>query len=404
MGAETSVTEAIDSIMAVFRHSFILQNKSIETEYMQKEGLPCLSRVVKAPNPTANNLAVKTNPQEPDTRPFRSETHRALQLNIRDPGQLDTLYFKDDESDSIPLAPDEVLIKVHAVGLSLADVKIALGQLSGDKLGSECAGVVLQIGEDVENFIIGDRVCCCTNSSAFSSNVRAQASQVVKIPADCSYSNAAALPIAFCVASWSLLQWALLQKGKSVLIQSGAEPIGQAAIQMAKLQEAEIYVTVDSEESKDLLIDEYGLQASHVFASTERRSVTISMRTISAVDVVLNSSSGEGWKEAWSYLKPFGRLINYQGSNMRPDVAISAQKISSISVDIRLILEKGNAIVRAAMSPVGKLIETRSISAPEPLRIHELSELAQAFKSVQRNHLIGKTVVEVDDAVLVAVS
>ena len=401
--ANTSVSQTVDFIVKVFYESLLSEKADKETEYMQKDGLLCLSRVVNASD-LSQSIATKTMRPDSQMQLFKSETPRALELSIRSPGQLDTLHFKDDERVSVPLASHEVEIKVQATGLELKDVKIALGQLPGNTLGSECAGVVTLVGDGVESFQAGDRVCCYTKTGAFNTYVRAQTTATAKIPKDMSYRSAAALPVAFCMAWYSLVCWARIQEGEPILIHSGAETLGQAAIQIARLHKADVFTTVDGEESKRLVVDRCGLDESHVFSEGGRSLTSRLMRATNGVDVVLSSLSGEGWEECWACIKPFGRFIGLGGANLQSHAILSQQNVSFISVDLGLILEKGNAIMEATMGAIMDLLASRRISAPQPLHVYSVSQIQQAFQDVQSEKLKGKTVIEMHDDAAVPVS
>ena len=59
---------------------------------------------------------------------------------------LDAIEFKDDLRKSISLLDDEVELEIRASSLNFQDVLIALGQVTGDKLGGEHAGIVTRVG------------------------------------------------------------------------------------------------------------------------------------------------------------------------------------------------------------------------------------------------------------------
>ena len=159
----------------------------------------------------SDGIGLKTVAQELKMQAFGSEPHRALELSIQSPVQLGTLHSKDDRHKDVILAPGDVEIGVLATGLGLRDVRVALGQMPGDKLGSECAGIVTRIGEAVDTCQVR-QVCCCTNKAAFKTYARAQAMATLKVPNDISYTRATSLPVAFCVAYYSLFQLPVCRK------------------------------------------------------------------------------------------------------------------------------------------------------------------------------------------------
>lgn len=109
-----------------------------------------------------------------------------------------------------------------------------------------------------------------------------------------SFSTAAALPLIFCTAYYVLVHIGRLREKESVLVQSGAGGVGQAAIRIAKMMKAEIYVTVGSEVKRKLLMDLYQIPEDYIFVGRGASFVPGLKTSTSGVVVVLNSFSGEG--------------------------------------------------------------------------------------------------------------
>lgn len=130
---------------------------------------------------------------------FGADQNRALKLTLDTVELLDSLHFVDNYRIQESLAPEDVEIKVEATGVKFKDVMIALGQIPGNALGFECAGVVSRIGEQVD-LKLHERVLCCTNTGAYGTYARAHRSSVAKIPNALSFSAAAALPTTLCTA------------------------------------------------------------------------------------------------------------------------------------------------------------------------------------------------------------
>lgn len=394
---DASASQIVNFVVRVFDESFSPGGALKETEYTQRDDSLCLSRVVKCSS-LSHTISAKTTRQEPEMIPFQSDLQRALTLSVESPGQLDTLYFKDDELFDVPLAPLDIEIKVHAAGLGLMDVKIALGQLPGNTLGSECAGIVTRVGQNVESLQPGDRVCCCAPNGAFNTYVRTQATATIKIPEDLSYSSAAALPVAFGVGFYALLHWARLGEGESILIYNAADSIGQAAVQIAKLLQADIFVTVDTEEKKRLLLEAYGLEADHVFHPAHTVSTSALMQTTNGMDVVLSlADTGEG-VEPWSSVKPFGRFIELGKSDAQSRAGQPPQSVSFISFGLDLFMAADSPILRTSMETLGQFLTTGRITPCQPLHVHRISEVEQAFRNVQSENFMGKVIVDMQDA------
>lgn len=75
-----------------------------------------------------------------------------MRMHVGQPGMLDTLRFEEDKKFPTALAPGQAKVRVQATPINFVDVMVAMGMVSADCLGCECAGVVDEVGE-------GE--CCC---------------------------------------------------------------------------------------------------------------------------------------------------------------------------------------------------------------------------------------------------
>ena len=95
------------------------------------------------------------------------------------------------------LGADDVEIQVKSAGVNFLDLMTSLGQVAGDFLGGECAGIVSRVGSNVTGFAIGDRVYCLV-LGAFKIFAWVSATITQKVPDDMTLSQAAALPVVLC--------------------------------------------------------------------------------------------------------------------------------------------------------------------------------------------------------------
>ncbi|KAL2050091.1 hypothetical protein ABVK25_009594 [Lepraria finkii] len=189
---------------------------------MEKDVDLCTSRVTEA-NTMNDQIFSALVPPGPE---MRQQPERALNLTISSPRLLDTLHFVDDIVDG-SLGPEEVEVSVRAVGVNFKDVMVALGQLPDKSLRQEYAGIVthVSVNVDLSQVTVGDRVCCITHG-AFKTYARSHASSVHRIPDSMAFSTAAALPITFCTAYYSLHHLGRLRQGESVLIHAATGVLG----------------------------------------------------------------------------------------------------------------------------------------------------------------------------------
>lgn len=144
-------------------------------------------------------------------------------LAIRTPGLLQTL-----EWTSQPLgnpAPEDVHIKMTAVGLNYSDLLTATGANIGDSgsstFGLEGVGYITKLGTNVPNVAVGDRVMTVgANSVGMATVVQRPAQLCIKIPNQLSDEEAATMPLAYVTVLMFLVEKWKLYKGQSILIHS----------------------------------------------------------------------------------------------------------------------------------------------------------------------------------------
>ena len=344
-------------------------------------------------------------------RHFGQQPERALNLTISSPGLLDTLHFVDDIVDG-SLGPEEVEVSVRAVGVNFKDVMVALGQLPDKSLGQECAGIVTHVGVNVDlsQVTVGDRVCCITHG-AFKTYARSHASSVHRIPDSMAFSTAAALPITFCTAHYSLHHLGRLRQGESVLIHAATGGVGLAATQLASLIGAIIFVTVGSNDKKRLLMDLYNIPSQHVFSS-RNLSFAQGIRRVTngrGVDVVLNSLAGESLRQSFECVAPLGRFLKIGKKDMylREDLPMSPflQNITFASVILGVIAEQARPLMAGSMKAVIELATARPalLHSPKPIHIFRVPEVESAFRFVQSGKNGEKTVIEIHDDDVISV-
>jgi len=177
-------------------------------------------------------------------------------------------------------------------------------------LGLEGAGVVRRVASDVTTYKAGDRVVVFEKGT-FANRIQVTTERTHKIPDRLSYTDAATITGVYLTSLYSLFNLASLQKGNSVLIHSAAGGIGISAIKLAQYKQAEIYVTVGTEDKRRFLESEFGIPRSRMFSS---RSTAFAGEILAAtggrgVDVILNSLTGELLDETWRICADGGTMV-----------------------------------------------------------------------------------------------
>ena len=400
-----SVNRVARHVMRIVANISTLPSDQWETEYEERDGRLCINRVMAA-NHLNRSIYPKTI-ERSNQQKFGYED-RALALRVGTTGLLDTLDFVQDTQGGQRMAPDEVEVKVKAVGVNFKDILTALGRLPEGELGLECAGIVTRACPGVK-VVPGDRVCV-TGLGTYRTYVRIAARHVHQIPDPMSFSEATALPVVYCAAYQALYECARIAPQESILIHSGASGTGQAAIQLSRLADAEIFVTVGSEDEKKLIMDLYAIPEDHIFASrglSFKKGVK-RMTKGRGVDIVLNSLSGERLQASWDCLAPFGRFIEIGKNDIIQGSKLSmlqfAENRTFTAIDLVHMLRERPTLIEKTMQAILTLAESGRIKSPQPLHIFSISNIEGAFRYLQGGTNTGKTIVEIDDDAMVPVS
>ncbi|KAL6789095.1 fatty acid synthase S-acetyltransferase [Trichoderma sp. SZMC 28012] len=394
---DVTTESAADSITKVYMR--LSTSPTItENEYAVKDRNLFISRLVHDDQFAGTFTSLYAKP-ETQLVPF-SKDNRALKLDISSPGALSTFHFKDDDVYGVDLGPNEIEIKVKAVGLNFKDVMIAMGQLSDTWLGNECSGVITRVGKDVSDFTVGERVCS-VGVGTFRTFYRDDARLFQRIPDHMSFAEAAALPLVYWTAYYSLFELARLKKGESVLIHAAAGGVGQAAIMLSQLIGAEIFVTVGTAEKKQFLMETYDIKEGRIFSSRDLSFAKGVMRLTNqrGVDVVLNSLSGEALRQSWELMAPSGRFIEIGRRdidlNRRLEMSVFARGATFSSVAV--VLKDNRDMVSRILREIMDLAREKKISPAKPLNLFPYSKMEVAFRFMQAAKHIGKIILEPHD-------
>lgn len=265
-------TSEVDGILKVLittlgRSPGSSKEETIDLEYAVRNGQIHVPRVFEDKQ---DNSLLGDRSHLDEEIPFFS-TDRNIRLGIGTPGLLDSLVFIDDDTVAASLAPDQVQIKPTAFGLNFRDVMVGMGQLDETRMGFECSGIISAIGPKAaaaRGLEVGDRVYAFLRGY-FANTIRVHHTSVARVPEDMDMETAASIPLVFITAYHALHNMARLKKRETVLIYSGTGGVGQAAIMLAQLLKAEVFVTVGTAEKREFVMTKYGIPEDHIFNSRD---------------------------------------------------------------------------------------------------------------------------------------
>jgi acyl transferase domain-containing protein/aryl carrier-like protein len=359
-----------------------------EEEVAFRDGIRYVHRMSKMA-PQASEADSLERFKAPEDQPFR--------LEISEPRLLDALTLRETRRE-MP-GPGEVEIKVHAAGLNFMDVMKAVGIYPAEDfsettwLGSECAGMVVAVGEGVREFRLGDEVMAVA-SGCFSAFVKTDANLVVRKPSHLSFEEAATIPIVFLTSYYALLHLARLRKGERILIHAAAGGVGLAAIQIAQHIGAEVFATAGSHEKRELLRS-LGVRWVMDSRSLDFADEIMEITGGAGVDVVLNSLTGEAIPKSLSVLGAYGRFLEigkrdiYQNSKLglRP----FRNNLSYSAIDISRLCFRTPEVAGKFFRELMNYFEDGTLRSI-PNQAYSISDAVSAFRYMAQAKHTGKIV------------
>jgi NADPH:quinone reductase-like Zn-dependent oxidoreductase len=336
-------------------------------------------------------------------------------VRIHEFGGPEVLRY-EDVPDAQP-RKDQVLVRVKACSLNHLDLWARKG-LPGIKLphilGSDVAGEIVEIGEYVRGLSVGQRVvlapmtfcghCAkcvaglqnqCPEFSVLGNRrdggncglIAARPDQVIPIPDQLDFVEAASVPLVFLTAWHMLVARGGLRPGQTVLVLGANSGVGIAAIQVAKLFQATVITTAGDERKiekarelgADYVINHYKQKISDEVRKITRRE---------GVDIVIEHVGPATWDESVKSLKPSGTLVTC-GATTGP----------SVTIDLRFLFARQLSLLGSYMGTMGELHEVlghvfKGKLKPVIDRTFPLREVRAAHEYMQTSQMFGKIVLD----------
>lgn len=240
----------------------------------------------------------------------------------------------------------EILVRLRAAGVNPIDTKLRQrGTFYPDKtpavLGCDGAGTVEAVGAGVEQFRPGDEVYFCNGglggpAGNYAEYAVVDARFAAKKPASLSFAEAAAAPLVLITAWESLYDRARLQAGQKVLVHAGAGGVGHVAIQLAKLQGAEVCTTVGSEEKAEF-VRKLGADSAILYKQTDFVQAALDWTNGEGVDIGFDTVGGETFYKTVPAVRVYGDLVTI----LEPEAAkgnLKAARTRNLRISLELML------------------------------------------------------------------
>lgn len=295
-------------------------------------------------------------------------------------------------------APGEALVRVRAASINMADrylmrgkplmARIMTGGLlrpKSNRLGADVAGEVVEVGRDVRGFRPGDAVyadLAACGFGGFSEYVAVPEKYLARKPANLSFEQAAAVPMAAVTALQALRDKARVKAGNKVLIHGASGGVGTFAVQIAKKLGADVTAVVSARNvaaarslGADHVIDytredfaRDGRRYDAVIAANGNRPLADYRRALAGGGVLVVTGGSMG--------QIFKAMLPWPARDGKRTTALSAQPSGADLAAVTEMIEAGRVM-------------------PVIDGCHPLAEIAAAMRYLEAEHPRGKVVLTV---------
>jgi NADPH:quinone reductase-like Zn-dependent oxidoreductase len=334
-------------------------------------------------------------------------------VRFHEHGSVEVLKYEDAPVPEIQ--PTEVLVKVKACALNHLDLWVRSGVRAWKLpmphiVGSDISGEVAQVGELVTNCKTGDRVLlspgiscghceacwkgldsACRSFTIFgvmvdggyAEYVKSPAMNVIPIPGDLNFEEAASVPLVFLTAWHMLLRRARLQPGEDVLVIGAGSGVGIAAIQVAKLMGCRVITTAGTDEKLEKALalgaDELINHSRHSIAEEVAR-----LTGKRGVDVIVEHVGQAVWDDCFNSLATYGRLVTCGGTTG-----------GDVKLNIQALFARQRTILGSYMGGKGELMDVLKLIGERKLKpvidsVFPLAEAQAAQRKMESRDFFGK--------------
>jgi NADPH2:quinone reductase len=321
-------------------------------------------------------------------------------IEIQNPGRAYRLALV--ERPRPKPGPGEVLIAVAAAGLNNADLLQGRGLYpppagAPDILGMEVSGTIVETGDAVTGWSIGDPVCALLSGGGYAEFALADSGCLLPVPQAVDLVEAAGLPEAAFTAWTNIMDSGRLQPGETLLIHGGTSGIGSIAIQIFAGRGHHIFTTAGSD-AKCEACRNFGAARAINYKSEDFVAVVKDETGGKGVDVILDMVGGSYIQRNIEAANVWGRIVNiaYQDGaraevNFAP-LLIKRLTLAATALRSRTAGQK-RAIRDTLWQEVWPMLGTRI--RPVVAQVFALAEAQKAHDFMAKKGHIGKILLRV---------
>ncbi len=328
-------------------------------------------------------------------------------------GGLEVLKY--EQAPEPKIEANEVLVKIKTCALNHLDLWLRQG-VSSWKLslphivGSDISGEIAEVGGLVTRVRPGDRVLLCPGISCgqceacfegldsacrsytlfgvmvdggYAEYVKSPEVNVIPIPGDLSFDEAAAVPLVFLTAWHMLMTRAVLKPGEDVLVIGAGSGVGSAAIQVAKLMQARVIAVAGT----DAKLEKARRLGADAGINHSKQSIAAEVARLTGkrgVDVIVEHVGVAVWEECFQSLATYGRLVT-----------CGVTSGGEVKLNLQGLFGRQRTLLGSFMGGKGELMEALKFIAQRKLKAvidsaFPLQDAAAAQKKMESRDFFGK--------------
>jgi len=293
-----------------------------------------------------------------------------------------------------------VVVEVHAASVNYPDVLIVADEYQVSiptpfTPGSEFAGAVVAVADDVDGVRVGDRVCGSTFIGAFAEQIALPATALTAVPPSVTYAEAASFGVVYSTAYHALRSVAEVQPGEWVAVLGAAGGVGLAAVDLAKHLGARVLAAASSDE-KLAVCHERGAEA---LVNYERDDLKVAMKELTGggADVVIDPVGGPYSEPALRATRWGGRFVVVGfASGEIPRIPLNLVLLKGVVIkgfEFRTFAEHAPEASRRDRAELLALFADGKVR-PYVSSVYPLDRVADALREVAERRALGKVVIE----------
>ena len=310
-------------------------------------------------------------------------------------GKEDVLIYGEVPDPKI--GPRQVLIRVKAIGINRKELMAReRGPAAGAPFfidGSEVAGIIEDIGSEVTDRRIGQRVVASVPAGGYVELLAVHRAGTVPLPDTLSFEEGASIPNVFLTGWYALVKLARIEPGESVLVQAAGSGVGMAAIQIAKHFGCKVITTAGSGE-KVAKARQLGADMAINYQEEDFVPEVMAFTDGHGANVCQECVGGEVLIKSIQALAPLGRLVDVGNASQSPDPPDLIRRLGTKNVLFSRFSMPNAFRAGGVMEELAKIVELCAQGKLKILvdRIFPLEEAAAAHRYLEDRKQFGKLV------------